>query len=367
MDPLTHTLTGLTLAQTGLHRRTSYATAALVIGANLPDIDAIAAGVRSDVALCVRRGWTHGVLAMAVLPLLLAGGIVLYHRLRGEMAGPPPAVRWLIGLSYLAVLTHPFLDWLNNYGVRLLMPFDGRWFYGDALFIIDPWLWLTLGGACFLHRSAGRVSLSIWIVLAVLATALMLGAAPPELWLAKLMWLGWVGMLGWLRLRRVGQSEQSGRRVAQGALVLALAYVGWMVFSARYARQVVAEMLRRQRAEVMELMVAPLPANPFARDVVFRSPAGYRYGTLALLPELRLELAGRTLPAPGNSPVIRAALNSREVQGFANWARFPFAEVDETADGWEVWLMDARYVRSRQQGFGAARVFIPKWSRPAAP
>ena len=24
------------------------------------------------------------------------------------------------------------------------MPFDHRWFYGDAMFIIDPWLWLAL-------------------------------------------------------------------------------------------------------------------------------------------------------------------------------------------------------------------------------
>ena len=45
------------------------------------------------------------------------------------------------------MLTHPVLDWLNNYGIRLLMPFSPRWFYGDAVFIIDPWLWLALGGA----------------------------------------------------------------------------------------------------------------------------------------------------------------------------------------------------------------------------
>ena len=35
------------------------------------------------------------------------------------------------------MLGQPLLDWLNTYGVRFLMPFDGTWFYGDALFIID--------------------------------------------------------------------------------------------------------------------------------------------------------------------------------------------------------------------------------------
>jgi len=36
---------------------------------------------------------------------------------------------------------HPTLDWLNTYGMRWLMPFSGRWFYGDAVFIVDPGCW----------------------------------------------------------------------------------------------------------------------------------------------------------------------------------------------------------------------------------
>ena len=64
-------------------------------------------------------------------------------------------MRSLLLLSYLGVLSHVALDWLNTYGVRLLMPFDGRWFYGDTLFIIDPWLWLTLGVGVWLARRRG--------------------------------------------------------------------------------------------------------------------------------------------------------------------------------------------------------------------
>ncbi len=53
------------------------------------------------------------------------------------------------GLSYLGVATHPLLDWLNTYGIRLLMPLDPRWFYGDAVFIVDPWIWLVSGSRYF--------------------------------------------------------------------------------------------------------------------------------------------------------------------------------------------------------------------------
>jgi len=37
---------------------------------------------------------------------------------------------------------------LHPHGVsqsRLLMPFNDTWFYGDTLFIIDPWVWLLAG------------------------------------------------------------------------------------------------------------------------------------------------------------------------------------------------------------------------------
>ena len=44
----------------------------------------------------------------------------------------------LLALSYAGLLSHMFLDFLNSYGIRLLMPFSGRWFYGDSVFIIDP-------------------------------------------------------------------------------------------------------------------------------------------------------------------------------------------------------------------------------------
>jgi len=59
----------------------------------------------------------------------------------------PVSFKWLFLLSFIACLTHPAMDWLNVYGIRLLEPFSHRWFYGDTLFIIDIWLWLGLGFA----------------------------------------------------------------------------------------------------------------------------------------------------------------------------------------------------------------------------
>ncbi len=162
MDPLAHTLLGATLAESGLKRRSRYATATLLIGANLPDIDAVANFWGADMALHARRGVTHGVLAMVALPLLLAAAIWLWNRWRGSTApvdAPDFRPRAIVGLAFLGVLSHPALDWLNTYGVRLLMPFSGQWYYGDTLFIVDPWAWLLLGaGIAWSGRRLRRVT-----------------------------------------------------------------------------------------------------------------------------------------------------------------------------------------------------------------
>ena len=138
MDPLTHTLVGASLAQTRFGR-VPLGTTTLVVGANLPDVDAATYFIGSDLALLVRRGWTHGILAMAVLPLVLGWAMHLVDRIRcrrNSDATPVP-VRRLIALSYLSVLSHPAMDWLNTYGVRLLMPFSREWFYGAPKIVID--------------------------------------------------------------------------------------------------------------------------------------------------------------------------------------------------------------------------------------
>ena len=41
MEPVTHLLTGACLARTGFHRRVAYATAAMTVAAEFPDIDTV--------------------------------------------------------------------------------------------------------------------------------------------------------------------------------------------------------------------------------------------------------------------------------------------------------------------------------------
>ena len=151
MDNLTHSLAGALLGQTGLKRKTGLGMPALIIGANLPDVDAACfAWVDGVEHLAFRRGITHGPPALVLLPLLLAGALWGWDRWQ-QSRGKRPEGRlpvrfgWLFALAFIGCLTHPALDWTNTYGIRLLEPFSHHWFHGDIIFIVDVWLWLGMG------------------------------------------------------------------------------------------------------------------------------------------------------------------------------------------------------------------------------
>lgn len=151
MDNITHSLVGALLGQAGLKKKTGLAMPALIIGANLPDVDAACFfWLEGTEHLGFRRGITHGPPAMVLLPLILAGllwGFDKWQERRGKRPEKrlPVSFKWLYILSFIGCLSHPALDWLNVYGIRLLEPFSSQWFYGDTLFIIDVWLWALLG------------------------------------------------------------------------------------------------------------------------------------------------------------------------------------------------------------------------------
>ena len=166
MDNLTHSMIGAALGQAGLKRKTGLAMPALIIGANLPDLDAgcVVYGIES---LAMRRGLTHGPIALAVLPLLLAGALWWFDRWQGGRGKRPDRrlpvhFGWLLALCYLGTLSHPVFDWFNTYGIRLLEPFSSRWFYGDTLFIVDIWIWIALGVSLWRSRLWERAGKGNW-------------------------------------------------------------------------------------------------------------------------------------------------------------------------------------------------------------
>lgn len=363
MDPIAHTLFGATLAETGLKRRTRYATATLLIGANLPDIDAVAGLWGDDFSLFFRRGHTHGIVALVVLPLLLAGAMALWHRWRSARRGPdgrsatgaapssdspPLRPRALIALAFLAVWSHPLLDWLNTYGVRLLMPFDGRWFYGDTLFIVDPWFWLLTAAGVVLARSQSWRTLSGWALLALLASALILTTNLVPL-AVKTLWCVGVALVVALRWRRPAWTREGAlARVGLAGLVL---YIGAAFGLARMAEAEIAQRF----PSAQQVQANGAPALPAVHRLVVVEPDRYR-----IVDE---EGAVHEVPRVAPDAIVQRALADPSIRGFATWTRFPTWTVEEADDHWRVRFRDLRYQGpdvENPRGIGAVEVRVPK-------
>jgi inner membrane protein len=143
LDNLTHSLVGATLGRMGLKRLSPRAMPALIIAANIPDIDSFVAGAVGCDPLSAHRGFTHGIGGLVTLPFLTVAIIALWQKLSPSKEGPLN-LRGLLVASFVGVLSHPLLDLMNSYGTRIAEPFSHRWFYADTLFIVDPWIWIML-------------------------------------------------------------------------------------------------------------------------------------------------------------------------------------------------------------------------------
>jgi inner membrane protein len=313
MDNLCHTLCGAALGKAGLASRTRFGMATLMVAANIPDID-VAVFLTDTLPMSFRRGWTHGVLAQVALPLALAGVVwVIGRRLahpadggrqaadvkRHTSAGSrqPAAVsfRQLLLLSFIGLYSHIFLDLLNSYGLRLLMPFSNRWFYGDALYIVDPWLYMLFGGGVWLASRAARRGLP-----------------------------------------RPG-------RAAMVSLALAAIYAIGMLGSNLWARSVVAEGLTRAGQPEMRFMVTPVFANPFRREVLIDTGDRYEKGALWFEPAPHFRPLGYGVDKGFDQPEAQVALVSPRAQAYLRWSRFPFVVVDRTTAPPRLLLNDYRY------------------------
>ena len=298
---------GAALGKAGLARRTTLGMTTLVIANNLPDID-VAVFATNTLVMSFRRGWTHGVLAQALLPLALAGSMLVYDRavVQRRTGAPPPAKAGELALlAYIGVLAHVYMDFLNSYGVRLLMPFSDRWFYGDALYIVDPWLYLSLG-------------------------------------------LGW-----WLAWRREKRGDVDAARPARIGVAIATVYMAVMLGSNLLAcAEVQGGLVRAGRPAATRFMVTPVVANPFKREVVIDAGGRYEKGLVWFEPLPHFRPAGFGIDTRLDDPAVQPALQTPLARAYLAWSRFPFAGVEPSG----IWLNDYRYANVGLGGWSAVKV-----------
>lgn len=366
MDNLTHSLVGLAAAKAGLGRVSPYATFVCVAAANLPDIDLVALARGPTFYLQHHRGITHsivGTLALAVaFPLLCYAAERVWARARGRE--PRSRLKGLLLCSLLLTASHPLLDWTNSYGVRPFLPWDDRWIYGDVLFVIDPWVWLVLGGACFLLAESRRRAAG-WGLLALLITLLFIRVATqPDADVpagALVLWCAGVAAFALLRWQDAG--SRFGRRVAAAALAFVALYCGVLTFvqvRALHEAEVFASALSSpEGGRVLRVAATPVLADPLnwrCLSETDRSTTRFdmRFGAVHLK-DLR-NVVSVPRPADEDEEVVRRASENYPARVLLDFARFPVARVRRAeSGGWVVQFADLRFnepgSRARPGGF----------------
>ncbi|GJG86477.1 hypothetical protein tb265_16580 [Gemmatimonadetes bacterium T265] len=435
MDNVTHTLAGFVLAEAAWQARLAgtpaaevpaagdrtgaapsalaptaawrpVAAVAAVVAANLPDVDvpyAVLARLDPLASLLQHRGYTHTLLAAAVGAVVTWAAALGVWRRRARHAGGPGAAPdtaadrgWLFGLVAVAVLSHLALDWTNDYGVHPFSPSDNAWHYGDAVFIVEPWLWAAAVPALLLaaRRPAARVALGL-----VLAAGLALAWGLPLVPRAAALALTAGAAASLALAARLRPAARAAAGVGGWLAVELVFFLG-----ARAARaHVVTAAATDLHARLVDVVITPTPADPLCARAIAVETVGARYRVTTawvaalpgVVPAARCALPAAAVGAPSLPMRDAARPPTAAVRWGKTWdaplaelvalgrgncvaaAVLRFARVPAwTAAGADtVVLEDLRYDRGGGAGFAGFRVplrpaacprGVPPWRPPRA-
>lgn len=371
MDNLTHTLVGLAAAKAGLERLSPMATTVCVIAANAPDIDILATLGGKWFYLHHHRGITHsliGTLSLAILvPTLFFAGDLVLARIRHREHRTK--FRGLLIASLIMSASHPLMDWANNYGIRPYLPWNGQWFYGDLVFIVDPWVWLIVGGAAFLLTSRRTWQLIGWGTLAGITTGLVLflplqnaGLIYPNVF--RTLWI--LAIVALVMLRTANLARRAGSSLAVVALALALVYCGGLAIAHRVALTRADEIARRLSTTNGETLsrVAAMPTlgDPFRWQGVADTDRSVLRFNFSITGNERepSQVARFEKPRGRDAEAVNNAAKDYRAQIFLEFARFPATRVEgDCLSGLLVQFADLRYTEPGASRRGTFSLDVP--------
>jgi inner membrane protein len=325
MEPITHFMTGACLARAGFNRKAAYATVAMTIAAEMPDLDTLWSFDGPVAGFEHHRGITHTFLGLPFEGVAVIGAVWLLHRwrlrradaaaIRAAAAPPHPApatdqtivrpltaapVRWglLYGFVLIALLSHILLDWTNNYGVRPFFPFNPRWYAGSIVFIFEPVLFAVLLLALIAPALFGLISSEV-------------GARRPAFrgrgWAIFAM-LSMIGLWAWREVE-----HDTAIRLASTA-----------AYGPQGSTDLSAPPVPLAPTEILRVTASPYPGNPYRWHTVVDTPAFYQMATVDSLKQTVATNPGEDLfYKPRATAATMAARRSWLGEVYLDWSSWP--------------------------------------------
>ncbi|MGE3974981.1 MAG: metal-dependent hydrolase, partial [Bdellovibrionales bacterium] len=318
MDNITHSLIGAAVGDWIYKKEKVPSTSskdqrrlwivASIIGNNFPDLDVLYTKITPSPlgSLLHHRGHTHTLVGLIPQWLLIIGLLwILRKPLRFDQLTKRD---WKMAavISALGLALHIFADFWNTYGIHPFFPFSYSWFYGDAIFIIEPFLWALLGGSLL----ATGVTILRFLPFILLCSLLVFGVRNDYLGVVSVAVAATI-FTGVYLIRR-----QLKHRWPAFALTALLAMIGTSFFTSRYLRaELTASAPTTHR--VLDVALHPAPASPFCWFVIRVAVTKQEYevhrGVVSLFPNLLPTEECKTLGRISSKVLERSFLGSMEV------------------------------------------------------
>jgi inner membrane protein len=377
VENITHSLIGATLAEIALpksatprQRRLFFVTG--VLAANLPDADLLYTRITPAPLgyLLQHRGYTHTIGGLTILAALI-GLITLLPSLRPLVRQSEPRYGVLV-LASLA--SHLVADAWNSYGVHPFWPLSSQWYYGDSVYIAEPWLWMLFGVSAAMNTRNDRAR----VVIAGSLIAMPIIAA----------FLGLVAMTALIPIGAVAVGlnyalrNQTPHARAWVSLALVTAFVTFSFQLHRALRRVVVASTRQpDLRDVVDVVLDPQPGNQLCWRALLLEASDdslyMRRGTIAIgTHDLPFNPCGRSGVIRWDAPSVQSVSALRDAMhrdcAVRAWLQFGRAPV--LGNGW---IADARFGGTGRGNFTAMQVapgvsanncpaHLTDWSLPRA-
>lgn len=385
MDNLTHTLIGLVAGELaarvtradprGLPAESRRSTLRVMgmVGGNLPDIDLLWSmqpfSGDSLGYLLDHRGYTHTLPGCVAMAALMYVAVLGWLRFRQRCVGAGD--RRVLGIfAVLALLLHLGMDALNSYGVHPFWPWNDRWYYGDAVFIVEPLYWIAAAPLFFLLRSvAARMLLALALTVGCTAILFVHGFA----------WRWWVLPVVAVLLVWLGRRLRPNAASVVSATLMVLVTLGFVTSAAVASGRIAAAARGFADFQTLDQVLTPSPAQPFCWDVLLLQQRGDEYvvrrgrlnmappsvcpsvfsgvGTAPMKAAPPAAIASRGLQwtdafAMSRNRLVTLAQSTCAARELMQFVRAPYAA--ETREGWV--LGDLRF--DREPGLGLAEILV---------
>lgn len=381
MDNLTHSLAGALIGEatsdfTSEPRRTTRRTLVMVasiIANNFPDIDGVYTRIMPPPLgyLLHHRGHTHTLLGLIPQFIFIFGILCIFKGFRSELRDRTSR-KLTIFVVVLGLLTHMLLDSWNSYGVHPFYPFSTNWFYGDLIFIVEPYIWFSFAIPLFFTLAKWWTR---WPILAFVSVVPIIAAFNNLLtWYAVAAVFSYALLLAFFTQRGKSPTKKLAAGVVGGLLFIAL-----QAYSAIQVRaQLRADFKPNSPThKILDYVLSPLPANPFCWSVIQieADSTNDRYVTEGKVRSswpsvLTVESCLTFRPAPSHSVSSLSMIKEiveRDcyVDAWLRFARAPYFAADQ--------VYDLRFNRDGMTNFSRMQVssttrecprFTPPWSRP---